>query len=83
MARRFITLFLSVIMVVNLCGIETKASGNTETGEIYYNKCVLFAQQDAESIVINTGNLSINGGIISGGNKYYKCSGKEHKRTNI
>lgn len=42
MARRFITLFLIVIMVVDLCGIETKASGNTDTGEIDFDLCVPF-----------------------------------------
>ncbi len=76
MARRFITLFLIVIMVVDLCGIETKVSGNTENGEIDYSKCVLFAQQDVESIVINTGYLSINGDIISGGNSIINARGK-------
>ena len=76
MARRFITLFLIVIMVVDLCGIETKASGNTETGEIDFDKCVLFAQQDVDSIVINAGNLSINGDIVSGGNNIINARGK-------
>ena len=81
MVRRFIATFLVIVMIIGLSKVEVKASGLIGSEEYDLSKCVLYAQDNSEAIIINAGNVSVNGDIISGGNITINSQGRNVNGT--
>lgn len=81
MTRRSIATFLIIVMIIGLSEIEVKASGLLGSEEYDLSKCVLYAQDNSEAIIINASNVSVNGDIISGGNITINSQGKNVNGT--
>ena len=81
MVRRFIATFLVFVMIIGLSKVEVKASGLIGSEEYDLSKCVLYAQDNSEAIIINASNVSVNGDIISGGNITINSQGRNVNGT--
>lgn len=81
MTRRSIATFLIIVMIIGLSEIKVKASGLLGSEEYDLSKCVLYAQDNSEAIIINASNVSVNGDIISGGNITINSQGKNVNGT--